>query len=93
MDKRIRELVEQAFLTVDGPETFKPSLRQPLIDGLEDLFQEFARLIAKECAVLAMTEHHSTSPADYGEMDPYEQGCDDTASAISGKIRRIFGVE
>ena len=49
MDKRMRELVEQAFLTVDGPETFKPSLRQNLIDGLEDLFQEFARLIAQEC--------------------------------------------
>jgi len=54
---------------------------------------KFARLIAKECAVLAMTEHHSTSPAEYDEMEPYEQGCDDTASAISGKIRRIFGVE
>ena len=49
MDKRMRELVEQAFITVDGPETFKPSLRQPLIDGLEDLFQEFAELIVKEC--------------------------------------------
>ena len=54
---------------------------------------KFALLIAQECAQLAMTEHHSTSPADYGDMEPYEQGCDDTASAISGKIRRIFGVE
>ena len=49
MNERIRELVEQAFLTVDGPETFKPSLRQPLIDGLEDLFQEFAELLIREC--------------------------------------------
>lgn len=54
---------------------------------------KFARLIALECARLAMTEHHSTSPADYGDMEPYEQGCDDTASVISGKIHRIFGVE
>ena len=57
------------------------------------LMEKFAELMIRECAQLAMTEHHSTSPAEYDEMEPYEQGCDDTASAISGKIRRIFGVE
>jgi hypothetical protein len=40
-----------------------------------------------------MTQHCSTSPADYGDMEPYEQGCDDTASRISGLIRRTFGVK
>ena len=55
--------------------------------------KKFAQLIAQECARLAMTQHTSTSPADYGDMEPYEQGCDDTASTISGLIRRTFGVE
>ena len=59
-----------------------------------DVFiEKFAQLIAKECAQLAMTQHCSTSPADYGDMEPYQQGCDDTASTISGMIRRTFGVE
>ncbi len=86
MNERIRELAEEhgfihEYMTIGERN-----------DALTK-YKEFAQLIAKECAVLAMTEHHSTSPADYGEMEPYEQGCDDTASAISGKIRRIFGVE
>ena len=55
--------------------------------------KKFAKLIAQECARLAMTQHCSTSPADYGNMEPYQQGCDDTASVISGLIRRTFGVE
>ncbi len=55
--------------------------------------EKFALLIVQECARLAMTQHCSTSPADYGDMEPYEQGCDDTASRISGLIRRTFGVK
>lgn len=84
MNERIRELIDECTEWITGT-----------IDGDVECFdkEKFARLIAKECAVLAMTEHHSTSPAEYDEMEPYEQGCDDTASAISGKIRRIFGVE
>jgi hypothetical protein len=61
--------------------------------GLSPAEQKFAELIAQECARLAMTQHCSTSPADYGDMEPYEQGCDDTASRISGLIRRTFGVK
>ena len=61
--------------------------------GLSPTEQKFAELIAQECARLAMTQHCSTSPADYGDMEPYEQGCDDTASRISGLIRRTFGVK
>jgi ketol-acid reductoisomerase len=53
---------------------------------------KLAELIVQECARLAMTQHCSTSPADYGDMETYEQGCDDTASRISGLIRRTFGV-
>ena len=62
-------------------------------DWQKEFVINFAELIAKRCAVLAMTQHHSTSPADYAEMDPYDKGCDDTASRISGLIRRTFGVE
>lgn len=70
--------------------------KHPDLEGFiinQAALDKFAELIAKECAQLAMTQHHSTSPADYGDMEPYEQGCDDTASAISGLIRRTFGVE
>ena len=86
MNERIRELAEQnGFIHKWMP----PGEQHDKLQSLE----KFAQLIALECARLAMTEHHSTSPADYGDMDAYEQGCDDTASAISGKIRRTFGVE
>lgn len=65
----------------------------PHANALNMTFEKFAQLIAQECARLAMTQHTSTSPADYGDMEPYQQGCDDTASTISGMIRRTFGVE
>ncbi len=81
MNERIRELAEQQGLTGSNY----------LISSQE--LEKFAELIAQECARLAMTQHCSTSPADYGDMEPYEQGCDDTASRISGLIRRTFGVE
>ncbi len=64
----------------------------PHANALNMTFEKFAELIAKECARLAMTQHCSTSPDDYDDMEPYEQGRDDTASTISGLIRRTFGV-
>ena len=84
MNSLVKELVKQAT-RVEEPDGLLP----------REVFDEdkFAQLIAKECAKLAMILHHSTSPADYSDMDPYEQGCDDTASRISGLIRRTFGVE
>ena len=90
MNERIKELIKQADIEFDvSSDHYGIDTAVVIPYDLE----KFARLIAKECAVLAMTEHHSTSPAEYEEMEPYEQGCDDTASAISSKIRRIFGVE
>ena len=90
MNERIRELLTGAglFCYDDGTVSLlgETHVGQPEIE-------KFAELIASECAQLAMTQHYSTSPADYAEMDPYDQGCDDTASMISGLIRRTFGVE
>ena len=80
MSERITELANRAMVErEDGWREFDANV--------------FAQLIAQECARLAMTQHTSTSPADYGDMEPYQQGCDDTASTISGMIRRTFGVE
>ena len=84
MNERIRLLAEQA-----GAVTFGGKI---CLFGDQDI-EKFAKLIAKECAWLAMNQHISTSPDDYDDMEPYEQGRDDTASTISGLIRRIFGVE
>lgn len=90
MNERIRELELEAIAYADS--------KVPADNRYNDIYYSIIRrllaeLIARECAQLAMTQHHSTSPADYDEMDPYDKGCDDTASRISGLIRRIFGVE
>lgn len=85
MNHRIRELVLQAG--------FEPHYEPDGTFSYSQQFEKFAALIAKECAQLAMTQHNSTSPDDYDEMEPYQKGCDDTASVISGLIRRNFGVE
>ena len=90
MNERIQELAFQAGINCVVPT--EGTLEYAGKGEVEHL-RKFAQLIAQECAQLAMTQHHSTSPADYGDMEPYEQGCDDTASAISGLIRRTFGVE
>ena len=84
MNERIEQLARQCTEYITGT-----------LDGDFEKFdyKKFAELIAQECARLAMTQHCSTSPADYGDMEPYEQGCDDTASRISGLIRRTFGVK
>jgi hypothetical protein len=88
MNERMAELFAQATTIVEmvGPQGYTSSYAN--FDR-----EKFAELIAQECARLAMTQHCSTSPADYGNMEPYEQGCDDTASRISGLIRRTFGVK
>ena len=90
MNERIKELATESEIK------FEAHLHHLGIDTAvitpADL-EKFAELIAQECARLAMTQHCSTSPADYGDMEPYEQGCDDTASRISGLIRRTFGVK
>lgn len=93
MNERIRELMLEAGFTnayADPREGFE----LVFVDEEHTLesVTKFAQLIALECARLAMTQHHSTSPDDYDDMEPYEQGCDDTASVISGLIRRTFGV-
>jgi len=91
MNERIQALINQSWQTVEGtPREGMEDIRQALMEDLNPVFLEFARLIAQECARLAMTQHCSTSPADYSDMEPYEQGCDDTASRISGLIRRTF---
>jgi hypothetical protein len=87
MNELIKRLAVKAGMK--SPDGFKLTVSHMTAFQLE----KFAELIVRECAALAMTEHHSTSPADYDDMEPYEQGCDDTASNISGTIRRVFGVQ
>ena len=91
MNERIKEL---AIISVREYLKDTGYCSELSINSIPDGFlKKFAELIAQECARLAMTQHCSTSPADYGDMEPYEQGCDDTASRISGLIRRTFGVK
>ena len=49
----------------------------------------FAKLIAIECADIAMSKHTSKS---FDDLDKYDRGCDDTASSIGGSIKFRFGV-
>lgn len=95
MNERIRELARQAYIEArldENPKWRESVVSEAAMNEIQSTMEKFAELIAAECARLAMTEHYSTSPADYDEMEPYYQGCDDAASFISGKIRRIFGV-
>lgn len=96
MNERIKELAVQARnYALDKNRIYERihNTEQCMEEYREVYNKKFAELIAQECARLAMTQHCSTSPADYGDMEPYEQGCDDTASRISGLIRRTFGVK
>ena len=97
MNKRIGNnkvylLAKEAGLIEFEKFDWNPELGSPTQDSVAKA-HKFAQLIALECARLAMTQHTRTSPADYGDMEPYQQGCDDTASTISGLIRKTFGVE
>ena len=83
MNERIKELAIEA-----GLESFYVEYSPWQVE-----LKKFAELIAKECAWLAMNQHISTSPDEYDDMKPYQQGRDDTARTISGLIRRVFGVE
>ena len=91
MNERIRELADQVL--PNEKEFHKGDPKDWGYFFSSDELEKFAQLIALKCAQLAMTQHTSTSPDDYGDMEPYDQGCDDTASTISGMIRRTFGVE
>ncbi len=91
MNERIRELADQILPNEKEFHQGDPKDWGYFFSGEE--LEKFADLIAKECAQLAMTQHNSTSPNDYDEMDQYDKGCDDTASSISGLIRRTFGVK
>lgn len=91
MNERIQKLKHQASLWCDRniPEQYSEETNS-YGSAWED---KFAELLIRECARLAMTQHISTSPDDYHDMEPYEQGCDDTASTISGLIQQHFGVK
>lgn len=91
MNKSIEKLLNQALAEFTA-ENKHATIVIP--DPLQrDFVEKFAQLIAQECARLAMTQHSSTSPDDYHDMEPYNQGCDNTASTISGLIRLTFGVD
>lgn len=51
---------------------------------------KLVELIILECSKIAMTHHQSHSPKDYENLEQYDKGCDDTASAISGQILSKF---
>jgi hypothetical protein len=53
MNERIRELAEQARLVPEG----QPSGSSPYYDALDN----FARLIVRECAAIALREDHEPS--------------------------------
>lgn len=78
MDNRMRKLVEQAFINVEGPDN-PYGFRESLIDSMEDIFQEFARLIAKECSLLDFRHKIGLSH--------------DQVDEVSDVIKQHFGVE
>ena len=79
MNERIKELAVQAGFYFDE---YNESTQRKV--------ELLCELVAQHCARLAMAQHHSTSQHGYYKMDPYNKGCDDTASVISGLIHRTF---
>lgn len=89
MNEQIQELVDQADKWATLNYTWTPNGT----DWVDMFTEKLAKLVAQQCAQVAMTQHHSTSPQEYAELDEYDKGCDDTASRISVMIRKTFGVE
>ena len=80
MNERIKELESQAVYYNEDEECW-------MFDR-----EKFAELIVRECAQIAMFQHQSHSFSSYEDLDDYERGQDDAASAISGQIKQHFGV-
>ena len=80
MNERIKELLCNAMTEVGPDDTDLKTL------------EKFAELIVRECSQIAMFQHQSHSFSSYEDLDDYERGQDDAASAISGQIKQHFGV-
>jgi hypothetical protein len=77
MNKRIRELAEQAGYNPLSPSTFA--------DELNEIFmRKFAELIVQECLSIAKREHKNALE--------FEWDNDDTAQTIRDSISEHFGV-
>lgn len=89
MNKRIKELYTKA--NAWALHNYPPPVNPFEWEDLRS--KKFAELIAKECILLAMHQHTSKSPEHYSELNEYDKGCDDTASAVVSNIRFCFGVK
>jgi hypothetical protein len=60
----------------------------------DDVLYKFARLIAEECADIAMNHRKCNSPDDshqrYNELTEYGMGCEDTAVHIAHNLKFLF---
>lgn len=56
----------------------------------DDVLYKFARLIAKECADIAMGHCQEDYLEKYEEMTSYGRGREDTAMMIAGNLSALF---
>ena len=79
MNERIQELINQSWQNVEGaPRAGMEDIRQALMEELNPVFLEFARLMVQECAATAWWAEQY----DMGDGKP-----------ISKQITEHFGVE
>ena len=86
MNEKIRELAKN----VDAVFDVVAMGRHDGVLFTETELEEFAKLIQKQCARIAISYIHSNSFESHDDLSNYERGCDDTAALISSRINNMF---
>jgi hypothetical protein len=87
MNERIQALINQSWQNVEGaPREGMEDIRQALMEELNPVFLEFARLMVRECMTICGAIQGA---AEYKNMQDFAAG----AAKCKEIIERDFGVE
>lgn len=87
MNERIQDLINQSWQNIEGaPRAGMEDMRQALIEELNPVFYEFARLMVRECMTICGAIQGA---AEYKNMQDFAAG----AAKCKEIIERDFGVE
>jgi len=87
MNERIQALINQSWQTVEGtPREGMEDIRQALMEELNPVFLEFARLMVRECMLICGAVQGA---GEFRNMHEFASG----AAQCKVIIKRDFGVE
>lgn len=78
---RFYELVREALK--DEPDSV--ALHIP-----DDVLYKFARLIAEECADIALKLGQTNTDGEYNDLSDYGKGCEDTTMILASNLKFLF---